>query len=229
MPSATSAAAAAAAGTLRSSHALQALLADSEAPLYLVVCACRALALQTPADLREAATVTRLVLRVLCDPDFEGCLVNDPAFWRDGVFGSLLDTVGRLAPLICALSVSDPMRLALVEHVLGMLVSALAGGAAIGGYSAPNTTLSSMQRRILAACLLRLIAADGGAARWVVSDGASIPWSGMCDVLSSMTRDRDLSCRLFLAHELPSVLPQLARRAKSIELAAKVSASRQHV
>lgn len=177
--------------------ALLATLEDSESPLYLVVHTCRAFAYHLGMQRDNDARTLRLILHVLCDTSFEGCLVNDDAFWRTAVFEGVIEAVGLLANAIARLPHEDAGRQAMVAHVVDALLPALDGPSLDPTPPGHPLALTAQQRQTilkLTACLVQVD--ERLQPRALFPESAAGSWQKLSRVVCSALCDRDFCCRM---------------------------------
>ena len=185
----------------RKGEALLATLQDSEAPLYLVVHTCRAFALSPGALAAEDAHALRLVLHVLCNDDFEGCLIKDEAFWQPGPFEGVLEAAASLTQAVARLPQEDSGRRALVKQLVDPLLSMACPDAKNDAARTAQLPLSLRQRCAAFSYFATLVGHDGPSQLCVLlPESAARPsWASLCGALSTGLRDRDSRCRRTVA------------------------------
>jgi hypothetical protein len=206
--------------------ALLATLEDSESPLYLVVHTCRAFAYHLGMERGNDARTLQLILHVLCDTSFEGCLVNDDAFWCTAVFEGVIEAVGLLANAIAHLPQEDAGRQALVAHVVDALLPASARMNLAPTPSGRQLALTAQQRQTVLKLTARLVQVDESTRpQTLFPEAATGSWQKLSIAVCAALCDRDFRCRM-VAGQVVSAWLKLCERCPGSEalfLAATVS------
>lgn len=210
---------------------LSQVLADPQAPLYIALNTARSLMLCPSHTDSLKAESARLLITLVCDADFAGCLKSDPAFMADAVlFCTTLQILSQAVRHFVALDSGAASRennaaLAMLRAFLAELLAVYSREVAGGQVelSRPGCGLSWPCRIALGDLLLRL-AGHSPATNWLTtsSDNHHSPtsWYRLCQYVSLQCRDRNLLCRLHSVHKVPQLLASLrCPRAAEILLA----------